>query len=320
MSKWPDPTPGICDNCGASLFGDYCHICGQHEKSYIRNVFSLFSEFMQEFSSWDSRVFRTLVPLMFRPGYLSREYVVGRRVRYVPPLRLYIFVSLMFFLALTFAARVDTSGWRQQLQEQEAAAAVAAAGSDPETRTPPPECDSTGIQYRSNVDGPLADRLCVTIPWLTEAANQRLKAQIIRVLESPDLALQQARQLAPPMMFLMLPVFALVLKLLYLFAGRYYTEHFTLALHTHSFLFLSFLLLMAASGISGIWTWAEKPVGLLSAALMVWMPVYLFLAQKFFYRQGIMLTTVKYFMTGFLYFFMMLFAAIALVLVSVISA
>ena len=106
MSKWPDPTPGVCDNCGQSLQGEYCHICGQHERSYIRNVFSLISEILGELGSWDSRLLRTMVPLLFRPAYLSNEYIVGRRVRYVPPIRLYLFVSLIFFLTLTFVARI----------------------------------------------------------------------------------------------------------------------------------------------------------------------------------------------------------------------
>jgi hypothetical protein len=89
-----------CDNCHASLEGDFCHQCGQEKKSYIRNVSGVVTEFFGEFSNWDTRVWRTLVPLWFRPGYLSRRYVQGHRVPYVPPLRLYLFTSIIAFLLL----------------------------------------------------------------------------------------------------------------------------------------------------------------------------------------------------------------------------
>ena len=87
-----------CDNCYTLLQGDFCHQCGQEKKSYIRNVSGVVTEFFGEFSNWDTRVWRTLVPLWFRPGFLSRRYVDGHRVPYVPPLRLYLFTSIITFL------------------------------------------------------------------------------------------------------------------------------------------------------------------------------------------------------------------------------
>src|SRR5690606_27414209 len=98
------------------------------------------------------------------------------------------------------------------------------------------------------------ERVCVNISWLSEESNQRLHRQIVRVATTPELAFQQARQLAPVMMFFLLPLFAFLLKVLYLFSKRYYTEHLTLALHTHSFMFLAFLLMIMLSGIGD---WAD---------------------------------------------------------------
>lgn len=318
MSKWPDPTPGICDNCGASLQGEYCHICGQHERSYIRNVFSLLREVLEEFSSWDSRVLRTLVPLLFRPAFLSNEYIAGRRVRYVPPIRLYLFVSLVFFLTLTFVTQFDT-----EMLNLDGAPTAAAPAAD---ATPLPECPAqNGINIRDAPGRPWAERVCVRFSWLSAEANQRLHRQIVRVAQTPELAFQQARQLAPVMMFFLLPLFAVLLKVLYLFSRRYYTEHLTLALHTHSFMFLAFLLMLMLSGISD-WAdatergWIGTPVGFLGAMLMLWMPVYLWLAQKWFYRQGFFMTSFKYLLTGLIYMMMVSFTAVALVFASVLSA
>ena len=87
-----------CDNCHATLLGDFCHHCGQEKKSYIRNISGVVTEFFGEFSNWDTRVWRTLFPLWFRPGFLSQRYVSGHRVPYVPPLRLYLFTSIIAFL------------------------------------------------------------------------------------------------------------------------------------------------------------------------------------------------------------------------------
>lgn len=350
MSQWPDPTPGICDNCGASLRGEYCHVCGQHERSYIRNVFSLISEVLAEFSSWDSRVLRTLVPLLFRPAYLSNEYIVGRRVRYVPPIRLYLFVSLIFFLTLTFVARIDPDSINfdgdnnpvaevptenlppeaaaaiEQANERAAERAAAREAEQAESDQPLPECTPGNVSISDGRPGQtMEDRVCVDIPWLSEATNEYIRQQFVRVATTPELAFQQARQLAPVMMFFLLPLFAVILKVLYLFSKRYYTEHLTLALHTHSFLFLAFLLMLLFSGI-GDWadatqrSWIGTPVGFLGALLMLWIPVYLFLAQKWFYGQGFLMTSFKYLLTGFVYMTMVGFTAVALVFASILSA
>lgn len=358
MSKWPDPTPGICDNCGASLHGEYCHVCGQHERSFIRNVFSLISEVLAEFGSWDSRVLRTMVPLLFRPAYLSNEYIVGRRVRYVPPIRLYLFVSLIFFLTLTFVARIDGgtldlgggAGPAIEVPTEElppeAAAAIERANErlaeretageadgvaegeaeQPAADEPLPECNPGNVSISDGRPGQtMEDRVCVDIPWLSEATNEYIRNQFVRVATTPELAFQQARQLAPVMMFFLLPLFAVLLKVLYLFSKRYYTEHLTLALHTHSFLFLAFLLMLLLSGI-GDWadasdrSWIGMPAGFLGALLMVWIPVYLFLSQKWFYRQGFFMTSFKFMLTGLVYMTMVGFTAVALVFASILSA
>ncbi len=319
---YTDPTPGVCDNCGASLHGEYCHLCGQQDKTYIRNVFSLLHEFLQEFSSWDSRLVKTLVPLLFKPGFLSMEYVAGRRARYVPPIRLYLFISLLFFLIVAMVAKVDTTQWRQSIAQSEPAEQIADPV-DAEPATPSPN-EGVGIHVETSPEArrrPLSERVNVNLPFLTDETNAEVHRRVVRSMENPELFLQQARQLAPPMMFLLLPVFAFLLKILYLFAKRYYTEHLTLALHTHSFLFASFLLLMMFSAIGNAYTgWVEALAGWLTVGLWVWMPLYLYIAQKRFYSQGWILTTIKYFLTSTVYMFMIFFGAAGLVIISALTA
>ena len=89
-----------CLNCGTELQGPFCHYCGQPDKNLLRFFPALMRELLEDFLDFDSRFIRTLKPLLFRPGKLTRDYLDGRRFRYVPPLRLYIFSSLaLFFLA-----------------------------------------------------------------------------------------------------------------------------------------------------------------------------------------------------------------------------
>lgn len=78
-----------CRNCGAALAGEYCGRCGQREGRGDRGFAALLGELAGELFDWDSRFWRTLWPLLVRPGFLTAEYIAGRRARYVAPLRLY---------------------------------------------------------------------------------------------------------------------------------------------------------------------------------------------------------------------------------------
>lgn len=293
--------PRVCANCKTPLQGEYCHHCGQRDKDYLRNVLGLVADFVQELSEWDSRFWRSLVPLMFRPGFLSNEWVAGRRMHYVSPVRLYIFISIAFFLVF---AMVTDEGMFQVGAEPDAVEEAAGP--------------------RVEIDD---DDISVDIPFLSETERERVKAQIIKLKNDPRLAFRQAMSLAPQMMFLLMPVFAFVLKVLYLFSRRYYTEHLLLAIHTHSFMFLSFLALFALSGL-GAWAqdadaplrWIGVPVAVLTVAAWIWIPTYLFLAQKRFYRQGWFMTSIKYFLTGFIYFFMLVFALAGLGIATILTA
>ena len=92
--------PGNCANCGAPLVGPYCAMCGQEPDIHRRSVASLAHDLISDIASFDSRILRTAKALLFQPGELSLAFHEGRTRRYVPALRLYFFVSLVFFLIL----------------------------------------------------------------------------------------------------------------------------------------------------------------------------------------------------------------------------
>jgi hypothetical protein len=93
----PQPQTLVCANCHAPLNGEYCVACGQRHEPHIHTVAHFAGEALESISHADSRLWRTLWYLFARPGFLTREFFAGRRVAYLPPFRLYLVVSLLFF-------------------------------------------------------------------------------------------------------------------------------------------------------------------------------------------------------------------------------
>src|SRR4051812_41552251 len=91
-----------CANCHALLAGPFCSACGQACDTHRRSLYRLIRGFIADVLSLESRTARTALALLFRPGELSLAFHEGRIQRYVPPVRLYLFVSLLFFVALSF--------------------------------------------------------------------------------------------------------------------------------------------------------------------------------------------------------------------------
>ncbi len=87
-----------CLNCGTELQGPFCYFCGQPDRNFLRFFPALLRELMEDLVDLDSRFARTIKPLLFLPGRLTRDFMEGRRFRYSPPMRLYIFSSILFFL------------------------------------------------------------------------------------------------------------------------------------------------------------------------------------------------------------------------------
>ena len=97
----PGP-PAPCLNCGAALTGRYCANCGQTADVHVPSTRELFHEAIEGITHSDSRLWNSLKLLWFKPGKLTQEFVAGRRVAYLPPFRLYLVLSIIFFLAASF--------------------------------------------------------------------------------------------------------------------------------------------------------------------------------------------------------------------------
>ena len=103
MTSLPAPGPN-CRNCGAAAPGQYCPSCGQETRVALPTVRELMRDAAGRLVAIDSRLWRTLCLLLFRPGMLTVEYLRGRRKRYVRPARLFFVAALLMFAVVRLAS------------------------------------------------------------------------------------------------------------------------------------------------------------------------------------------------------------------------
>jgi hypothetical protein len=169
----------------------------------------------------------------------------------------------------------------------------------------------------NNKDGTL------TFDFLSDENNQRLSDKMKALEKKGQQAfnsdarplIQQSISKLPQLMFILLPLFALILKLFYLFSKRLYLEHLTVALHSHSFIFLIILLVNILDNsqeyLSPTMPKVASWLGYAAIALLTWLPCYLFLMQKRVYKQGYIFSFIKFSIIGLIYFNLIALTAMA---------
>ena len=305
-----------CKNCSTVLSGPYCHACGQPDASNIRFVGALVHELFEDVFSFKSRASRTLSALFFRPGFLTCEYIAGRRYRYVPPLRLFLVTSLVciFFLWL-----LNLAGGERVISLAPEEAQLESRETSPRDK---PGSEPEAVEF---VDG----QIFVNMPWLSPENNRQLEARLQRsaerIRDDPDDFIGDLLEMIPRSMLLLVPLFALLMRLVYPLAGRYYVEHLIHAVHGHAFLFLAILLLVGLQ--SGASAAARGELGTLSSALdaletviAFWLPLYFLLSMKRVYAQGWGMTLWKWLLLSFFYVILASAAAAAIVVLGVLLA
>lgn len=320
-----------CPNCNAPITGQYCADCGQRVTEVRMSVRRILMDVLEDQFSLNSGLVRTLKALFFKPGLLTTEYFSLRIARYVPPFRLYLISSLMFFLLLSFFA----SGDRLNIEEnagtigdsinaaaagENAGAAQATARADTTRSAQRRTAGDTTFRLRLGTSKPGSDGLNIGVTtnpgesnWAentevnlgNERLNRAIKARLIALGELPPQdafrqLIRGAIESTPKVMFLILPIYALLLKLLYARRKRLYVEHFIFALHVHAFAFLIFFVALAL-----------QKVPFAGTVLFFWLPVYALLAMKRVYGQGWFKTTVKWGALGFVYMIVLSFGLVA---------
>jgi hypothetical protein len=327
----PPPLPN-CENCGAPMAGPFCAKCGQHAVDYRRSFRYVVLDVLDSFLSWDSKFFATIGWLIARPWHLTNEFLAGRRVRYVHPLRVYLLASILFFFVVNYWAKsihadpsklsaedraeiaadpdippavkakiqraLDAKGLTQP-EAQMSPSPEATVAPQPSAIASPPlpsASPSPSGDYgpMMQFDKPPSDPF---EKWLEQRAKEKMGEH------GSKMALFIATLFSnlPYMMLCCIPLFALVLKVLYVRKRVFYIDHLVYALHIHSFAYLAIILIVLITiglnrSIPG--TFANWMI----AALWITFAAQIFLSIRRVYRQGWFIAVFKFFLGGFAYF------------------
>jgi hypothetical protein len=335
-----------CLNCGTTVQGRYCHVCGQENTVPKESFGTLVMHFFSDITHFDSKFLDTLRYLLFRPGFLSKEHLKGRRSRYLNPIRMYLFTSAIFFLIFwalildpksAIKLSLDKPLTRQQRDSTLKSVAIELAKETQNVNlkkqvellsdTSRPITGADLIKFNDNdgiyIFGGKHHYKSVKDYDSAQRKNEKLrkdnwfKRRLIRkeitlndeFRHNPSGTAQEIFSTflhrLPYLLFVSLPFFALLLKLLYLRRKQFfYVDHVIFTIHHYIF---SFLLLLAFFGVNrmheitgwGIW----KIV--LTILLFIW-PAYLYIAMKNFYQQGWFKTLVKFFLLNLIGFAILL--------------
>ncbi|NQU55191.1 MAG: DUF3667 domain-containing protein, partial [Bacteroidetes bacterium] len=320
-----------CKNCKTHFNGKYCPECGQSVKDYDQPFTFIFYNFAGDFFSFDTRFFRTFAALLIKPGFLTKEYFDGRRVKYAPPFRIFIFASFILFLLLqTYTNKGLTTVLDSSLKERIVVGidSVSLAAADSIFNNVRVEIDSTSIPFADS----LLNNLDLIIDSTGESLNFKFNMETFRdtrdlrqglntfanVLEkklgaesdpniqarlrenismcrSPEQAVAKILEYLSWAFFLLLPIFAIILKLVYFRRKQNYMRHLIFSIHIHSFIFIVLTFIV---GLNLIF---NGNLGTVVAIILLCIPVYFIVALKKFYGQSIKKVILKFFAVSFLY-------------------
>jgi len=271
------PLPEACPNCGAPLpqpRPNYCGHCGQETNLKPPTVGEYLQQFGGSYVAMEGALWRTLLLLLFRPGRLTREYFAGRKRRYVLPLRLYLTISVVALLALQWSAAMQPPPDKPLIVDD---------GDD---------IDNTRLEIGDKIKAGMENGrfVCGGLP---SAWCDRLRSRFTMDAQGMERELRQVPERFVrhwgSAMFALLPLYALLLKLVYLNRRMRWSEHLVFALHLHAFIFAMVLVHLAPVA------WME---GLAVAAV----PVYSVIALQVVYGGRWWATALRVMALGFVYF------------------
>jgi hypothetical protein len=303
-----EPPVHGCANCGAPAPELYCPACGQNTRERLPTFRQFMREATGRYIAYDGKFWKTLAALLLRPGFLTREYLGGRRRRYIGPARLFLVSSLLLFATLKFATEaIDFDEAVQFDAPKEPRVRI----ERPEKPEKPEKPDDKGDFLMLDDDFNLnLSELAGTKGILQKPIarfNSLPRAQKIEQLKAGTL------RYGPYAMFALLPAFAALLKILYLGRSRRYPrrprlygEHLVFAAHNHAFLFVvgSVITVLSRGWIVGV--------------LATWMAVYLAWSTRVVYGGRWLGFAARAMVLGFSYLILFAFVTIGLIVAAVL--
>ncbi len=343
MSHQPERTDKDCLNCGAIVQGRFCHICGQENIVTRQSAWALITHFIYDIFHFDGKFFDTLRYLLFRPGRVPAEYVSGKRLTYLDPIRMYLFTSAIFFLIFFSVNRVgdfNTVDWGKVLSKRERAEVAmdlnarlkGGTGDTVIRKAMDLLLDSTKIvsmmkaeggdstaliPYKGDLYKIEGDDIEVEVDekdmenagWLKKKFLERMQEVKKKYGDEPSegirALLDSFMHRMPYMLFISLPFFALILKLLYIRKKRFfYSDHIVFTLYHYIF---SFILLLFIFFMSKMEAWTDWGVfGLIIFGLSIWGLIYLYKGMRRFYGDSRGKTIAKFLLLNLLGFISLL--------------
>lgn len=269
-SPSPSHAQAECLNCATKLQGLYCHRCGQSADDHHRSIGHLMWEAVEGFTHLDGRLANTLPALLFHPGRLARDYIEGRRMRHVPPFRLFL-ISLLIFM---FAAE-----WAVNRSPQ-----VTTGVQDTNSALSP---RTYHVGHATIVVGKPSDIGHVLEQDHSAPASLQhwLKEHIGRATQNREFYIMLVFAWAHRLAVLMLPILAGLLSLVYFRKRQFFIfDHLVVAMQYFSFCFLIWAVVWAMPNFnSGVWTFAA----------LIWTPFNLYLILRTAYGSSRLGAAVK---------------------------
>ncbi len=333
-----------CLNCGAQLRGQYCGTCGQRARSRLISLWELISEAFGDLFEIDSRLWQTLIPLIMRPGQLTRDYLRGRRARYMPPFRSYLVLSLIFFLVAFFDPReelgllfesesqsetetetpTDADAHQEAILKELAEEGIIVGSDGAEADE---ESDEFNIHFdsdgESGVECEFDESDLEDIPgWLARRLTPERMQHICEQTKLDDgrQIIENLVNNIPAALIVLLPLMALVLKALYPLSRRYYVEHLLFFVHFHAFCFLILTLQILFARLAELLHVPETISVVTIVVASLYIPVHLFISMRRVYGQGRVITFLKYTVLSFAYclgFLITMLGALAIAVFSI---
>ncbi|MBK7435141.1 MAG: DUF3667 domain-containing protein [Chitinophagaceae bacterium] len=351
MSRLKERKEKNCLNCQAEVMGKYCHVCGQENIEPKESVWHLVTHFFQDITHFDGKFFSTIRYLIVRPGFLSTEYMIGRRASYVNPVRLYVFTSAFFFLIFFSVFKLENSipsgttingktleqissmdstrfaEFTRQINQEDGKPALSMTR-EGFARYFDSVMSNTGIRVSGRFYKTLAayDSALSSGTVKDNWIQQQLIRKVININNKYHYNSKEVQKAfrssilhsLPQMLFISLPLLALWLKLLYRRRKEYYyVNHAIYAIHLYIFSFLSLLFFFSINKINDQLHWGF--LGTLMSFIYLGLFVYQYVSMYKFYRQGWGKTLVKFLLLNILFLITLALLFIAFVFLSLFN-
>ena len=309
-----------CLNCGTPLTGKYCGNCGQRDLPARQDLGDLLINFISSFYSFESKFFKTFQYLLFRPGKIVAEYNAGKRESFYHPARMYVFLSFIFFLLLSIFASTDDLNLDNDenfnsKDSVKADSIIASVDSImlAETGTGL-NANDLKVRYSrepQDEDIPEAETVAEYDSIQNTLSEEKRHNFIQRFFERKGIEIEErgkdkekettkkliddAVSNIPRMLFFLMPIFALLLKLLYVRRNYFYSEHLVFTVIYYDFIYLAGSLIILVNQVEWL-SWIQY-------FLYVWIFIYLYKSMRNVYKQRRAKTVTKYFLLLSMLFF-----------------